>query len=355
MGEQGYRRPRGRVAQWWLRGQLYFGLLGRCVGVIFARGRPTVRIVTTNPFFMPALVRKCAGRRDRVVFLLYDLFPDVLVQAGKLRSGSIGERRLAGFTRYALRECAVTVFLGKRLQAFSEERHGPARHGVVIHVGADGAPFRDTPPGPCAENAPLTVLYAGAMGHMHDIDTLLGYWRGAGLPGIRWRFHSSGAGYARLREVLGTEEMAARQEIELGGPLPNLEWENALRSCPISLITLKMGAENLVMPSKTYSALVAGQAILAICAPDSDLGELVAKHDCGWVMAPGDVAGLRACLEAITRDYPGLLAKRRRAYEAGHRLFESRVVAGEWSRLLAVLMSKEGDAAGAARAENPSR
>jgi colanic acid biosynthesis glycosyl transferase WcaI len=134
--------------------------------------------------------------------------------------------------------------------------------------------------------------------------------------------------------------MMDRQEIELGGALSTPEWEKIMRACPISLVTLKKGAENLLMPSKTYSALVAGQAILAICARDSDLGELVVKYDCGWVVPPGDIEGLAACLEGIKRDQSMLLRKRRRAYEVGHKLFESTVVAGEWNRLLSDLISK---------------
>lgn len=334
LSEQHYRQPRGAVGRLWLRGQLYFGLLWRCGSLALGRREPSIRIITTNPFFMPSLVVKCSFRSDRAVLLLYDLFPDVLVLAGKIRSGGFWERRLARVTRFALRESDMTVFLGERLRDFAQARYGQARQAAVIHVGADGDPFRNTPPVFSPDNTSLTVLYAGAMGHMHDIDTLVDSWRAGDIPGINWRLHSSGAGYSRLHAVHAREAHAWRHDIVLAEPLPGPKWEAALRSCPISLVTLKPGAENLVMPSKTYSALVAGQAILAICALKSDLADLVLGHDCGWVVEPGDVAGLRTCLQRINADRLGLLEKRRRAYEAGHLLFESKVVAKNWSLLL---------------------
>ena len=42
-----------------------------------------------------------------------------------------------------------------------------------------------------------------------------------------------------------------------------------------------------MMPSKNYSALVPGQAVLAACADDSDLEDLIREHECGWVVASG--------------------------------------------------------------------
>lgn len=55
---------------------------------------------------------------------------------------------------------------------------------------------------------------------------------------------------------------------------------------PVALITMRPGAERVVMPSKTYSAMLAGQAILAIDLLESDLVDTILKHDCGWVVTP---------------------------------------------------------------------
>lgn len=333
LSEQDYRRSRGAVGRLWLRWQLYFGLLWRCGSLALGRRTPGIRIVTTNPFFMPALVVKSSSRSDRTVLLLYDLFPDVLVLAGKIRPGGFGERQLARITRFALRESDVTVFLGERLRDFAQERFGRARQAAVIHVGADGNPFRNSPPVFSPEPTSLTVLYAGAMGHMHEIDTLLDSWRAGDIPGINWRFHSSGVGYSLLRAAHARESHGWRHDIVLADPLPGPEWEAALRSCPISLVTLKPGAENLVMPSKTYSALVAGQAILAVCPRDSDLADLVRGHDCGWVVEPGDVDELRRILREITASPDELQRKRMNAFREGHAHYDVAVLAKQWIQL----------------------
>jgi glycosyltransferase involved in cell wall biosynthesis len=122
-------------------------------------------------------------------------------------------------------------------------------------------------------------------------------------------------------------------------------------SADIGLVTMRPGAETVVMPSKTYSAMVAGQAILAVCCLNSDLADLVLEHDCGWVVVPeaagaaslvsllpgrvfSGAAGLREVLGLIASDPEQLQRKRANAYDAGHRLFSAAVVAKQWSDLL---------------------
>jgi glycosyltransferase involved in cell wall biosynthesis len=70
---------------------------------------------------------------------------------------------------------------------------------------------------------------------------------------------------------------------------------------------------------------------------DSDLADLVRAHSCGWVVEPGDIAGLRAALAEIASDPVGLEEKRQRAFAAGHAHYDMRPVAAEWEKLLGSL------------------
>ena len=106
-----------------------------------------------------------------------------------------------------------------------------------------------------------------------------------------------------------------------------------MRSAHVGLVTLKPGAEGLVMPSKTYSAMVAGQAILAVCPAQSDLADTVRMHEAGWVVEPGDVAGLRAAIAGIVSDPAELLRRRRNSFNAGQGIYDQVAIAGLWSSL----------------------
>lgn len=333
MDEREYRRPRGILGRLGLRWQMYPGYGLRCWRLArWGRAARPVRVVTTNPFFAPALVQRATRGSGATINLLYDLFPEALIQAGQVSADSPVARMCAAITRRALRECQATVFLGERLRTYAETKYGAARRAVVIPVGADGTPFLHHAPAPLPVGARPRVLYSGLMGRMHDVDTVA---RALALPvaeGAAWVFHASGAGYSRLKAG-----PALRQRATWGGSLPGREWENEMKAAQVALVTIAPGAERVVMPSKTYSALVAGQAVLAVCPRDSDLAELVDRHNCGWVVAPGDVDALGRVLREMAEHREELLAKRRRAFEAGHRLYEAGVVARQWLALFAEL------------------
>lgn len=327
-----YRTARGRLSRLRLRWRMYAGFFWAC----WRRARScgaSLRVVTTNPFFAPAVVARGARGRGATIHLLYDLFPDALIHAGAVRADSWLAGICARSTRYALRECEATVFLGWRLQAHTEATYGPARRAEIIPVGADGAPFRDHPPRAPAAAQPPRILYCGQMGRMHEVDTVLGALCEAEAAAFDWRFHANGASYARLRATLADGKGPIAARITLADPLPDAEWVEAMQSAHIALVTMAPGAEKVVMPSKTYSALVAGQAVLAVCPRESDLADLVLEHDCGWVVAPGDVAGLRAVLREIAARPELLQAKRERAFEAGHAHYDCSVVAKQWIEL----------------------
>lgn len=334
-----YRLARGLLSRLRLRWKMYGGFAWSswCV-VRRSQASGGLRLVTTNPFFLPALLARAAGGRGATINLLYDLYPEALIHAGKISSGSWLANRCAAITRYALRECAATVFLGEHLRAYVEATYGPARRAVIIPVGADGSFFKDHPPLALGPGDKPRILYCGQMGRMHDVETLVAAWQSEEAAKLDWAFHASGAGYARLRAASD-----GPSTISWGRGLPDAEWAEAMKQAQVALVTIAPGAERVVMPSKTYSALVAGQAVLAICPSQSDLADLVRKHDCGWVVEPGDVDGLRAVLHAVASDPVKLQAMRERAFEAGHRFYDSAVVAKEWMTLFAQLTAGRGE------------
>lgn len=228
----------------------------------------------------------------------------------------------------------------------------------------------------------LRLLYCGNMGHMHDVDTLAEGLRrvaaqcserlavrsskevrrdtagpGASSPddaaacdmqsetthtltsnhgkAVQLRFHSSGAGYAALQETLG--DLAAFPFASFHGGLDTAAWADAMAWADIGLVTMKPGAEQVVMPSKTYSAMMAGQAILAIAPQHSDLVDLIKTADCGWHIEPGDIEGLVKILNHLPHDVDEVALKQTNAQDYAERHLSQKVLAEKWCKLFATL------------------
>lgn len=298
-----------------------------------AAGR--VGVVCSNTFYAPWVAIKAAGRSGRIIHWVFDLYPDVLFAGGWRGAGGIREKWLRGLMRHTFDTAAANVFLGEHLLRHAEDRFGPIPRAHVIAVGADGAPFADAEPTALVDTRKdgiLTVLYCGNLGRMHEVNTLI-----AALPELcdqpwRVRFFGNGPGYDSLRR-----RTALLPQVSFGPNLAAGDWVPAMKAAEVALVTLKETAAGLVMPSKTYSALVAGQAVLAVCPRASDLAELVLRHDAGWVIAPGDSAGLVALVKNILDDPAEILRKRRNAWRAGHAHYGQRVIAARWRELIAAV------------------
>jgi glycosyltransferase involved in cell wall biosynthesis len=334
VSESDYRQARGALARLRMRWRCYIAYPNLLHRRIRREEPPQALVVCTNTFYAPWVAMRSARKTGvPVVHWMFDLFPDVLILAGKLRSGSLGERWLRRWVRAMFDGAAANVFLGERLLAYAERQFGPIPRSTVIPVGCDAAPFAERRPAARADSGPLRLLYCGNFGRMHDVETLIAALH-EGMPqGLRLDFCGNGAGFQRLAAAV--DELGLGETVLLRGNLPEVEWLETMAAADVALVTMKRGAEGIVMPSKTYSAMAAGQAILAVCPRESDLADTVARHDCGWVIEPGDAVGLRTLLESLPLLGEEVLRKRRNAWRAAQEVYDQRVLAKRWRELLA--------------------
>lgn len=340
-----YRRKKGRFAHIWLRLMTYAIFPLKVWLKLWWAGykADTVRVVISSPFFLPFVVTWPPRFRKKTptVYVLNDLYPDALVHAGMLKHGGWLERQLRRLPQYCFRQCEATIFLGSHLKTYAEEAYGRSKMGRIIPVGSDATFVGNSAPTPISAGGPIDILYSGTMGHMHEIDTMLEVIRQGSPQRIHFTFHSSGVGYARFCRGITNLGNETSSNIALRGPLPDDIWSETLRRSPIGLVTLKAGAQNVSMPSKTYSALAAGQAILAICPIDSDLAELVLAHNCGWVVAPGRADELKSLLVRLEEHPEEIYAKRLEAYRAGHSLYDMAAISRQYIELFDILRGTE--------------
>lgn len=304
---------------------------------LWVRDRGALTVVSSNTFYAPAIAAVLGPKASPQIHWVLDLYPDVLVLSGHLPRFSWQNRLLSKIVASSFRRSDVNVFLGYRLLAHAKTRFGEISKTCVIPIGADGRPFRSFPPK--STDLPIQILYAGNLGRMHDVATIESALRLPIPSGIRIRFCANGGVYEDLVSRLGKRRgtiAADGSEVQVtwGENLGEDQWVSGMLSAHVALVLLRPGAELLVMPSKTYSALVAGQAILAICPLESDLADLIRKHECGWVIEPGDVCGFRSLLAHLATHPNEVHTRRQAAFRAGHEFYDERATADHWHKVL---------------------
>jgi len=379
ISEKSYRASKSFVARLCLRLRQYFlypiwlsfCLLRRFLCRRLYRSGGDVCVVSTNTFYAPLIA---TFLHPNVVHFVYDLFPEAMIHSGKWQEGTLKVRIVRWLVAQTFKRAQLNIFLGERLKEYAESTHGQQLHSKIIPVGADQSLFLESPSEriidmpDCCSAAPLkpevacvakslkfTVLYCGNFGNMHDSDTLVRYWqqlasqhappshKGSNLSQnaeaqmgseITWKFCCSGPKRKQLEFEIKGLPNKVREQIKVSDGLGQAEWIAEMNSADIALVTMVPGSETVVMPSKTYSAMMAGQAILAIAPKASDLVDLVTLADCGWCVMPGDTDQLSLVLDQIKNNPDEILRKRENAYRYAHCHFSQTTLAKQWLQSL---------------------
>jgi len=328
-----YWRSQTFVARLRMRLRSYAIYPARIFGRFASARDEALGVVSTNTFYAPWVAMIAAGVRGRpVVHWVLDLYPDVLFAAGAARRKGMMGRLAHRVVRSTFDRAAANVFLGAHLLAYAEKEFGPVPRSVVIPVGCDATLFRHAQPEARRVGLPLRILYCGNLGRMHETETLLGAMR-LGLPeGVIMEFRGNGTGFRKMEAAV--RSLGLGPSVTFGPNLPEVDWVRAMTAADIGLATMMPGAEGLVMPSKTYSALAAGQAILAVCPAKSDLADTVLRHECGWLVEPGDAEGLSNVLALMVSDPREVLRRRLRGWQAGQDTYDQRALVAKWVSVL---------------------
>ena len=275
--------------------------------------RPGVTVVakTDPPLISVPAAMVCRLRGARLVNWLQDLFPEVAQASGARFALGWPGRLLVRLRDSSLRRAALNVALGERMAERLRARAVPAERIAVIGNWADGANVR-----PVASAAnPLrsawglgddfVVAYSGNMGRVHEFATILEAMRLLRQSaGVRFLFIGGG----RWRGWL--EEAVRREALQLAMFKPYQPQETlplSLGVADVHLVSLQPAMEGLVVPSKFYGITAAGRPTVFIGDADGEIARLLARHEIGMTVAPGDAAGLVRALQAL-RDDPAARA-----------------------------------------------
>jgi colanic acid biosynthesis glycosyl transferase WcaI len=334
-----YRRAKTPLDRILLRLRMYIEYPIRLAWFCLIDRGPRILVVTTNTFYAPLIAAVFSGRGQLVIHLVWDLFPDALITDGQAASNGWLIRCVKGVVQQIFSRVSANVFLGQRLLEHAKTRFRQIPKSHVIPVGANAQVFTDIQITLLEFDTPVDILYCGNLGYMHDKKTLIEALECANnIEGVNsgfvLTFHASGPHYLDFKRIVSTIDNSFARNVRLESALSDAEWIDRMKEAHVALVTMKPGAEKVVMPSKTYSALAAGQAILAVCPLDSDLAQLVINEKCGWVVTPGRPDELISALNEISTERDLLFKKRKNAYQVGQLKYSGFGVAQKWIKLI---------------------
>lgn len=282
---------RSRVISW-------FAFYFRTIPPVLFTRKPEVFLVSNPPlnFFFGYVLNRIFG--TRFTLLLFDIYPDIIIQSGYLSRTGVVARIWSTLNRIAFPKAHRIFTLSENL-AKEVHKYEPSIENV--RVVPNWVDSNEIKPIERTQNqfikrfdlsSKLVVMYSGNMGKTHDIETIV-----AAADLLKAyddiKFFLIGDGEKRPK----LEEMVARLSLPNVTMLPFQDpeqFKHSIASADIGFVTLSHGFENYSVPSKTYYLMAAGCILFAIASKDSEMELLINKYECGYRFDSGNVEAVAA-------------------------------------------------------------
>jgi len=264
-----------------------------------------VVFVTCPPFLPVAMWVVCTLRGWEYTYIAYDLYPDEPAELGYFRKSGVLHRVWEALDRRALLGAENVVALGPVMKQRISAKGGPSFDAETVHVIHNWEDEDFITPRPKSDNwfskehgleDEFTVLYSGNIAEFHDLETLVR--AAAELDEEEIQFLIIGEGDNKQRIVDLAEELGVRGDVVRF--LPYQPWEDlpySLTSADVSVVAVKEGFEGIVVSSKLYTAMAAGQPVLTIAKPNDDEARIVDRFDAGIQVEQGSVEAVATAIQ----------------------------------------------------------
>ena len=248
--------------------------------LLFMKYRNADLFLVSNPPFVVFLSRLL---KNKCTYLIYDVYPDVLVQYNVVKETSSLVKFWEKINKKAFTGAGHVYTIGHGMKELLEKYVSPSKLSIVP-VWSDNTflkPIENTEnPFRIEHNLQdkFTIMYSGNIGKTHPVEILLEL--ADKLKQYPVEVLIIGEGAKKKKIMTEAEERKLNNVRFL--PFQSTEmFPKSLAGADLSVVTLGEEAAQLSVPSKTYNIMSVRVPILAIASKNSEMSKIINKHNNG--------------------------------------------------------------------------
>jgi glycosyltransferase involved in cell wall biosynthesis len=285
--------------------QLWFYLVA--APTLLLRRRPGVYVVQTNPPLLVPIAAAVAGlRRVPLVIIAQDVYPEVMFAHGMARPDRLAGRLLSRLFAWAYGKAAKVVALGDTMaERLVHKGVDPRRIERISNwATGDESIVRDEL-NPLRRDWDLSgcfvILYSGNIGIAHDVETPIRALRLLidRIPHVRLVFVGKGSRLDEAQRLVASQGL--QHAVQFRALVPPERLPHSLGVADIALVSLRVGFEGLVVPSKLLGYMARGIPTLYVGSP-GDVQSMLLASGGGLSLRNEDAAGVARALESLIND-----------------------------------------------------
>lgn len=262
-------------------------------------------IVYSNPPVLPiaaVLANMLFG--TKIIFVAYDVYPEVAYASGSLRTGSLIDRGMRFINKLMYKRVAKVVALTDEMKEFIlTNRTGISDDRVVVIP--NWAHEKTTVPtheayarfGYAPEQ--FIVSYFGNMGVCQEMNTLMDAAEAmVNNDQVRFLFVGHGSKKAEIQAHIKNRNLTNVQMLDF---LTGEDFEQAVAISSCCVVSLDQGLKGMCAPSKYYSYLQGGKPVISITEKGSYIELEIKARSIGSAVTIGDNEYLVWCIEEMAK------------------------------------------------------
>ncbi len=300
-------------------------------------GRENLVVTHTAPPFLAIIISfVCRLKRQKILYVLLDVFPDGLVRLKKASPENIFIKIWQMMHFAAIRRCSKVVAIGRDMREWLlNSCQGVSGKVHYIPVWQDDELISPVPfsRNPFVEVHNLkdkfVVQYSGNMGLWNEMSTFA---EAVNRKPEQVMFVFIGGGM-RYKELIDAFSEPDPENVLLISFLPNREYAAAVSACHTALVSLRSGVEGMAVPSKMIGIMAAGIPVIAVVPRESEIAYIVSEENCGLIVQPGDTEGLINAINKLKSDDALRIRLGKNGRDAFEKKYTTRIVAGRYMEL----------------------
>ena len=297
-------------------------------------------LITTNPPFLGLIGRMASKLMAKpYVLIVYDIYPDIPIRLGLIRSDSLISFFWDRLSRFVLRGAGCNVVIGRDMERIISARLGPfsqdktcfipnwSDEEMVYPVPRDQNAFRKE----YSQENQVVVQYSGRMARTHNLEPLIGAAEMMRNDPVCFQFIGDGAKKKAL-QALAYDKGLKNIRFLPYQPIDRLK--EVLSAADLAVVCLDHLFTGLSVPSKTYGILASATPILAFVDKESEIGRTIIENRCGMVLPNPSAEQVAETIRQVIDDPGSLKEMGRRGYQAFKREYTLDIAAHRYSLLL---------------------
>ena len=301
---------------------------------------PDLCIAVSNPPNMAfRLAKESKNLCIPFVYILHDLYPDVLIKTGKIAKNSIVAKKLRKMSSETFQLSDKIVVLGRDVKDYLIKNYGvsPDKINIITNWGPEEPVISKSNNSFRGKNGlenKFIVLYSGNIGETADFEVLLDAAQNL-QEDDNIVFLIVGNGRKRDKVL---EKSKKLKNVKLLDFLPEEDFRNLLSEADVFFVSLRKELYGISVPSKTYYYLSAGKPIIGLVPPGSEIALSIEEDDYGFVCGDYSPRSLASIIIQLKKNPDLWKRKSIQAKKVFDTKYNRRIVTANYIKLLKELV-----------------